>query len=64
MHLLGGEQEAAPDEAGAAQGPAAATPAAVPPSGPTFGERLETLEAEVRELRIQLDTLRRELGEG
>lgn len=64
-HLLGGEEEApAAEGAPAAPGPAAAAPAAVQQSGPTFGERLESLEAEVRELRTQLDTLRRELGEG
>lgn len=63
-HLLGGEDEAPPDEAGAAPKPVAAAPAAVPPAGPTFGERLESLESEVRELRAQLDALRRELGEG
>lgn len=56
-HLLGGE-EAAPS---AQAEPAAA--AAIQSPGPTFAERLERLEAEVRELRAQLDTLRRELGE-
>lgn len=59
-HLLGGEEEAPSAEAT----PVVAVPAAAQASGPTFGERLESLEAEVRELRSQLDALRRELGEG
>lgn len=58
-HLLGGE-EATPSAEAA---PPAAAPAAIQSPGPTFGERLERLEAEVRELRAQLDALRRELGE-
>lgn len=69
-HLLGAEAEAeatAPPAAAGFAAPVAPAPSAAPsPSsdGRELDERLERLESDVRDLRSELDALRRELGAG
>jgi uncharacterized protein len=69
-HLLGGAGEGmgaapAPSAPAASEAPASAPPApapAAPAADGALGDRLDRLEAEVRELRDELRSLREELG--